>query len=125
MEMGVGKGKGRRGTKQEYVFRNEKKIWGGNCRRERLSRFALIYFPENPLDISVQSAQFSPKIARFFVHSYKVKKVCKNLLQFAFVCGTITVSKDKTPSLISSYFARDGKVEDAKTASLCGLSERL
>lgn len=29
------------------MFRNEKKFLGGNCRGERLFRFAPIYFPEN------------------------------------------------------------------------------
>lgn len=44
MEMG-GVGGGVRSTWD--VFRNEKKIWGGNCRGERFFRFASIYFPEN------------------------------------------------------------------------------
>jgi hypothetical protein len=41
------------GGEEEYVFRNEKKFLGENCRGERLFRFASIYFPENPLDIFV------------------------------------------------------------------------
>ena len=98
MELG---GRGVRGI----VIRNEEKIWRGNCREHYPFAKVTFQFPESvknltdptPCGMLCSLHKKILKLPASFVHSYKVKKLCKKGLQFAFVCGTITVSKDKDP----------------------------
>lgn len=128
MELG---GRGVRGI----VIRNEEKIWRGNCREHY--PFAKVTFqsPESvkkltttpPLLLLCSLHKKFFKLPYSFVQfSQTLKNLQKGLAICFFLWYNVRAVNHCIPlSLLSRCFSRLVKVEEEKTASLCGLSKTL